>query len=718
MKRLKSYGLCTFLILALFISTTRHVFASNPNNQDFIQIRFKTSKYKNKTKNKVNRQDSASVVIVNSDATGNVAANAPLKTPKLSKNNITDKPKNSKENSKRILVKPDQKSTDSGDPGANEGLIKSGLLAKSDSLKNYKKNLSHIFPMIINKEIVHYIHYYQTAGRKFFKYALARSERYIPMIKKVFNKLGIPNDLAYLAMIESGFSPTAYSYAGASGMWQFIPSTGRLFGLTTNWWVDERRNPVESTYAAGRYLKDLFNKFGSWYLAAAAYNSGELTIERALSLYPGGNFWTISQNRPYLLPGQTRRYVPKIIAAAIIAKDPENFGFHNIIYRKPIKFKQVNVPFSVSLYALAKCAGISEYTLWHMNQDLLRNATPPNDPGFMLNIPASKYKIFIKNFKHIQRYINQEPQVVNTSYERPENNVYYTIQPGDTLMGIASKYGISLGTLERYNGLNNYSVLRVGERITIPGINSSPTIHRHIANSVYYTIQPGDTLMGIASKYGISLGTLERYNGLNNYSVLRVGERITIPGINSSPTIHRHIANSVYYTIQPGDTLMGIASKYGISLGTLERYNGLNNYSVLRVGERITIPGISHAKAVPVNLQLAYVVVKPGMTLWSISHNYNVPLNTIRLINHIAGNDIHVGEKIFIKRKGFNSRYSYIHNNHPRAKQGFLHYRVKFGDSLYSIALKFHDNINNIMADNNIKNPNAIYPGEILKINQ
>ncbi len=592
MKRLKGYGLCAFLILILFISTTRHVFASNLNNQDFIQIRFKTSKYNKKVKNKVNRQDSASVVIVNST----VAGNAPDKTPKSSKNNITAPPKNSKENSKRVLIKPGQKAADSRSREANADLIKSGLLAKSGDLANYKKNISHIFPMIINKEIVHYIHYYQTAGRKFFKYALSRSERYIPMIKKVFNKLGIPNDLAYLAMIESGFSPTAYSYAGASGMWQFIPSTGRLFGLTTNWWVDERRNPVESTYAAGRYLRDLFNKFGSWYLAAAAYNSGELTIERALSLYPGGNFWTISQNRPYLLPGQTRRYVPKIIAAAIIAKDPENFGFHNIIYKKPIKFKQVNVPFSVNLYALAKCAGISEYTLWHMNQDLLRNATPPNDPGFMLNIPASKYKIFMKNFKHIQKYINQEPQVVNTSYERSENNVYYTVIPGDTLMGIASKYGISLGTLERYNGLNNYSVLRVGERITIPGI--------------------------------------------------------------------------------------------------------------------------SHIKTAPANLQLAYVVVKPGMTLWSISHDYNVSLNTIRIINHISGNDIHAGEKIFIKRKGFNSKYSYIHNNRPQANQGFLHYRVKFGDSLYSIALKFHGNIKNIMADNNIKNPNAIYPGEILKINQ
>ena len=592
MKRLKGYGLCAFLILILFISTTRHVFASNLNNQDFIQIRFKTSKYNKKVKNKVNRQDSASVVIVNST----VAGNAQDKTPKSSKNNITDTPKNSKENSKRVLIKPKQKAADSGSREANADLIKSGLLAKSGGLANYKKNISHIFPMIINKEIVHYIHYYQTAGRKFFKYALSRSERYIPMIKKVFNKLGIPNDLAYLAMIESGFSPTAYSYAGASGMWQFIPSTGRLFGLTTNWWVDERRNPVESTYAAGRYLRDLFNKFGSWYLAAAAYNSGELTIERALSLYPGGNFWTISQNRPYLLPGQTRRYVPKIIAAAIIAKDPENFGFHNIIYRKPIKFKQVNVPFSVSLYALAKCAGISEYTLWHMNQDLLRNATPPNDPGFMLNIPASKYKIFMKNFKHIQKYINQEPQVINTSYERSENNVYYTVIPGDTLMGIASKYGISLGTLERYNGLNNYSVLRVGERITIPGI--------------------------------------------------------------------------------------------------------------------------SHIKTAPANLRLAYVIVKPGMTLWSISRDYNVSLNTIRIINHMSGNDIHAGEKIFIKRKGFNSKYSYIHNNHPQANQGFLHYRVKFGDSLYSIALKFHGNIKNIMADNNIKNPNAIYPGEILKINQ
>ncbi len=658
MKRLKGYGLSIFLIFTFFISTIPHVFASNLNNQNFIQIKFKTSKYKNKIKNRANHKDSASVVIVNSStASNNIIPDGTLKSSMKNINTLLNN--NSKKNSKHISIKSDKKTVNlnSNNRSINTDLVKSGLLATKG---NYKRNLSHIFPMIINKEIVHYIHYYQTAGRKFFKYALSRSERYIPMIKKIFNKLGLPNDLAYLAMIESGFSPSAYSYAGASGMWQFIPSTGRLFGLTINWWVDERRNPVESTYAAGKYLKDLFDKFGSWYLAAAAYNSGELTIERALSLYPGGNFWTISQNRPYLLPGQTRRYVPKIIAAAIIAKDPENFGFHNITYEKPIKFKQVNVPFSVSLYALAKCADISENKLWHMNQDLLRNATPPNDPGFMLNIPADKYKIFMKNFKHIKKYINQEPQVINISYKRSKNNIYYTIEPGNTLMGIASKYGISLGTLERYNNLNNYSVLRVGERITIPGTNSS--------------IQSN-----------------------NNYQ----------------------ISTNEYYTIEPGNTLMGIASKYGISLGTLERYNNLNNYSVLRVGERITIPGTNHMKTTQVNLKLAYVIVKPGMTLWSISHNYNVSLNTLRIINHIVGNDIHAGEKIFIKRNGsINRGYSYTNNKQPQTIHNFLHYRVKFGDSLYSIALKFHDNIKSIMADNNIKNPNAIYPGEILKINQ
>ncbi len=571
MEGLKGYGLYVFLIFlffALFASAVPPASAASSGNQNFIHIKFKPLKRTNtiKVDNGNNRQYSANVVIINSPSASNS-----VNTSKKSSSNITEHKTQS----------PDL------------GIAKTNLLTQRG---NYRKNLSHIFPMIINREIIHYIHYYQTSGKRFFEHALLRSRRYLPMIKRIFKRLGLPNNLAYLAMIESGFSPTAYSYAGASGMWQFMPSTGRLYGLRENWWIDERRNPVESTYAAGRYLRELFNKFGSWYLAVAAYNSGELTIERALSLYPGGNFWTISENKPYLLPMQTRRYVPKIIAAAIIAKDPENFGFHNTVYRRALKFRQVNVPFSVSLYALAKCAGVSEYELRHMNQDLLRNVTPPNDHRFMLNIPAERYKIFHKNFVHIRKYMHQEHRVIDASYRGLEGNIYYAIKPGDTLMGIAYRYKVSLKTLERYNSISKYSVLRIGRRLVIP---------------------------------------------------------------RTTP---------------------------------------------IRVRRTDT--------------KLAYVVVKPGMTLWSISNGYNVPLNTLKIINHIAGNAIYSGEKIFIKSNNSNNEYPYIRNRRSKIHHNHPHYRVKFGDSLYSIALKFHDNVKNIMADNNIKNPNAIYPGEVLKINQ
>ena len=598
----------TFIIF-LISGLISYCYASNLNgNTNFVKIKFKTTYNKNK---KPDNDGSAQVTVISSSpivSDNNIGigkkkspnfqtAGTQTATTQTAAAQTTPAQTNpAAYKTKSIKTGPDKT------PAGSSNLAGSGLLAKKGDFNNYQyqKNLSHIFPMIINKEIIHYIHFYQTSGRKFFKYALSRSERYIPMIKKVFKKLGLPNDLAYLAMIESGFSPTAYSYAGASGMWQFIPSTGRIFGLTINWWVDERRNPVESTYAAGEYLKDLFNKFGSWYLAAAAYNSGELTIERALSVYPGGNFWTISQNRPYLLPGQTRRYVPKIIAAAIIAKDPENFGFHNIDYKKPIKFKQVNVPYSASLYDLAKCIGISEYRLHKMNPELLRNATPPDDPKFMLNIPAKDYGRFVENFKYVKKYVVKQPRIVYTAYSRPKNNTVYTVEPGDTLLGIASKYGVPLQNIERYNRLNNYSMLKVGERITIPGA---------------------------------------------------AGSRISY---------------------------------------------ARKNYS---------------------NAGLTYIIVKPGMTLWSISQKFNVSLNFIKNINHISGNDIHSGEKLFLKGGGRQIRYSYINNNRSGTKNsGLLYYRVKFGDSLYAISSKFHDGVKNIMAENNLKNPNSIYPGEVLKI--
>jgi membrane-bound lytic murein transglycosylase D len=472
----------------------------------------------------------------------------------------------------------------------NTHKIKNAVLSNSGLLSNDNKispNASRIFPMIINKEIIHYIHFYQNTGRNVFKTMLERSERYIPMIKSVFKKLGLPNDLAYLAMVESGFSPTAYSYAGASGMWQFIPSTARIFGLTINWWVDERRNPIESTYAAGKYLKNLFNTFGSWYLAAAAYNSGQMTIERALSMYPGGNFWTISQNKPYLLPGQTRRYVPKIIAAAIIAKDPQNFGFKNLKYSKPIKFAQVKVPFSVNLYALAKCAEIPENNLWKLNPDILRGSTPPNDPNFLLNIPADKLKVFENNFKDIKQYIPKTPKVINISYNKPQGG-RYTVQPGDTLDSIALRYGVSLNTLEEANHLSSYSLINVGEKLLIPGSGNNSFVKPVNLQKKYITVKPGMTLWSIAKTYNISLQTIKNINNINNSSNIRVGEKIYLAGNydNSSNAINKRL---IKYKVKFGDSLYAIAAKYHSSVKSIMAYNNLKNQNSIYPGQVLKI---------------------------------------------------------------------------------------------------------------------------------
>ena len=253
----------TLFISALFVVVSYIFFISGnsygaavkikPTEQNIIQINFdnvsKITAHRNLKNNKITHKKQSVLLTV-----------TPNKL-KVAYNNIKEKEVRKRHKKHKKVYQ--RKIHDNKIKIKNTVLNNSGLLNTDDKVLS---NTSHIFPMIINKEIIHYIHFYQNTGRSVFKKMLERSERYIPMIKSVFKKLGLPNDLAYLAMVESGFSPTAYSYAGASGMWQFIPSTARIFGLTINWWVDERRNPIESTYAAGEYLKNLFNTFGSWYL--------------------------------------------------------------------------------------------------------------------------------------------------------------------------------------------------------------------------------------------------------------------------------------------------------------------------------------------------------------------------------------------------------------------------------------------------------------------
>jgi hypothetical protein len=238
------------------------------------------------------------------------------------------------------FVDDDQGDSDAGELNTKhieELYAKSGIKDRDRSIEEELKKWSHQssidFPIQMNKEVRAYIIYFSTEKKGFTKRSLARSSRYLPMIKEVFREYGLPEDLAYLAMVESGFNPQANSPAGACGMWQFIKGTGLRYGLVINGSVDERKDPEKSTRAAAQYLLDLYKQFGSWYLAAASYNCGERRVQKELTKSSYKNFWELSANK--CIPGETRNYVPQMIAATIIARNPQKFGFADVPYQSP-----------------------------------------------------------------------------------------------------------------------------------------------------------------------------------------------------------------------------------------------------------------------------------------------------------------------------------------------------------------------------------------------
>jgi membrane-bound lytic murein transglycosylase D len=268
--------------------------------------------------------------------------------------------------------------------------------ALEQEMKKWELQKTFDMPIQVNKEVRNYIYYFSTDRKEIFSRYLSRSTRYLPMIKKIFAEYGLPEDLAYLAMIESGYSNKARSVANAVGMWQFIRGTGVRYGLTINDVIDERRDPEKSTHAAAKYLLDLYKQFGSWYLAAASYNCGEGRVQREIDR--NGNmksFWDLSSN--YSLPTETKNYVPQMIAATIIAKNPEKYGFRKIPYQPPLKYDVVKVTEPTSLRAAAVAAAVSYEEITALNPELLREATPSGYSAYLLKIPPGKKEAFERN---------------------------------------------------------------------------------------------------------------------------------------------------------------------------------------------------------------------------------------------------------------------------------------------------------------------------------
>lgn len=486
-------------------------------------------------------------------------------------------------------------------------------------------------PLVFNDAVDHYIRYFTTTKKELFKRWLKRKRRYAPLVRQILREHNLPEDLVYLAMIESGFNLHAYSPMKAAGPWQFIPETGKRYGLTVNHWIDERRDIRKSTIAAARYLQELFDQFGCWYLAAAGYNAGENRIDRLIKRHDTNDFWEL---RAYnTLPRETREYVPQLIAAAIIAKDPAKYGLGDIEHVPPFEFVGENVPGGVPLEMLAEAASIDLPSVKALNPEIRRGITPPGKECRIKLPVGTDSSIFQKSLSSLLEEGKRVAEVIQ-----------HTVKRQDNLSKITKRYRVSKEDLILVNGPLS---LKKGRSVYIPRfegaeqeeesvpaktadfkrerLRETPDVRASSPKAAYHVVRKGDTLLSIAAKHGMDIGTLKRINRLKTARVQR-GMRLSIaePSVASLPTdktnargvrnprsktggsavtyVKKPSQKAVkrYHTVRKGETLSGIATKYGKKIQSLKEINRLKGDRVHR-GMRLRI-SFREIKAAPLSV--------------------------------------------------------------------------------------------------------------------
>jgi peptidoglycan lytic transglycosylase D len=363
----------------------------------------------------------------------------------------------------------------------------------------------------LNDPVLSCIDLYQGPLREWFEAALSRGGRYLPRIREVFAAEGVPQDLAYLALVESAFHTRALSKAKAKGMFQFIPSTGRRYGLAQDWWVDERSDPDKATRAAARYLRDLYELFGDWNLAMAAYNAGEGRVSRAMERYGANDFWTLS--RVSNLARETRNYVPMIHAAIIVAKAADRYGF-DVAPEPVVSYDAVPVKGAVDLRVIAECVGTGVSTVQSLNPELRRLATPANRT-FQVKVPEGKGE-------ELTGCLETLPAEKRVAFRT------HVVGRGQSLASIAKRYGAKAGEIASANSLGSGKHLAKGTELIIPvKAGAARDLAAGTRTAVHHRIRSGDTLHAIAQRYNTTVADLMSWNNLTG-TLLAAGNTLTI----------------------------------------------------------------------------------------------------------------------------------------------------------------------------------------------
>jgi membrane-bound lytic murein transglycosylase D len=460
-------------------------------------------------------------------------------------------------------------------------------------------------PVEINDAVVGWIKYFTGTGRKHYHRYLERSTAVRPLMYEKLDAAGAPRDLVYLSMIESGYNTHATSHAAAVGLWQFIAPTARMYDLRVDSWIDERRDPELAAEAAIRFLTDMHKDFGHWYLAWAGYNGGPGRVDRNIARYGTHDFWTMVSKGGF--HSETQQYVPKIIAAAIIGKHPERYGFTDLKYLEPVLTDKLDVSTAVSIDTMAKCAGISADEFRKLNPHLRQNSLPDDGKTHRIYVPKSGGDSFLAALE----LVPPEERIVLKTHK---------VQRGESLGTIASRYGTTVGAIQEANRIRNPNVISVGSSLVIPGkgmsvVDSGETALASSAGggstrspaatsssssskksskksssstkATSYTVRKGDTLGSIASSNGISLDELRSNNGIKG-SHIEVGQKLSLTGKAASSASSS--SSSSTYTVRKGDTLSSIAAAAGCSISDIKRWNNIKGDHI-EAGQKLKTKG-------------------------------------------------------------------------------------------------------------------------------
>lgn len=451
------------------------------------------------------------------------------------------------------------------------------------------------FPVAENDKVRYYVDYFTGRARGTFRLWLERSGRYLPMMREIFAEAGLPRDLTYLAMVESGFNNKAYSWAHAVGPWQFIESTGRRYGLNNGWWHDERRDPEKATRAAASYLADLYKIFdGDWYLAVASYNAGPGKLRQAIKRYETRDFWELC--RGDYLQNETKNYLPKLLAVLLIAKDPEAYGFTDLVYQAPLEYDIAELPGSTDLEVVARLAGSDYETIKRLNPELKRWSTPPGEKHYQIRLPAGSLDSFVADYAALPA-------------NKRANYVHHQVKSGDTLLAMAKRYRVRVEDIQRVNSIRDARALKIGASLIVPlnPDSSSPPLaelkddYKRSRNTTY-KVRSGDSLWKISQKFDVSEKQLRVWNKLGWTNVIRPGQTLVVsskaapakvaakaPAKVAAKASPGASLTKVVYKVQPGDTFWAICREFAVDVGQIRQWNNLAENHVLQPGERLTL---------------------------------------------------------------------------------------------------------------------------------